>query len=85
MKMLEFPSDWTDEMTPAAPIFTARDGLVFRRGFYTDAETCIRLLELWRTEARDGSDYFAKNARDLASELEQAMREAGIIQQKEAA
>lgn len=67
------------------PIFTCQDGEVFRRSIFMDEGDCRRLLAQFRATAADKSDYFHTDAGVLADQLEQAMREAGQLQQQERA
>lgn len=58
------------------PVFTAKNGAVFRRGFYITPETAEGVLRGLEADARNRSDWFHKPAAILAAELRQAMAEA---------
>lgn len=65
--------------------YTAHDGMVFIRGIFHTPESCERLLAIYRREAADPRDWFRHEAAALADELAEAMRQAGIINNREAA
>ena len=59
----------------AGPVFTARDGAVFRRGIYMAPDECGRLLDYLRGHQGSEPWHRALNAR-LIAQLEAAMAEA---------
>jgi hypothetical protein len=75
----------TREAPPSGGVFKVRDGDVFYRGCFHRPEDCERLLSLLRAVAADPTDYFHREAKVRADELESCMREAGLIDQRDAA